>query len=395
MSKKRIMIIAASKLPIPAYKGGATETLITNLLNDKLIVDNDNYSIDVYSHCEGEKIDGKNVNYYFKKENKIEKIVFYFFWFIRQCSRKKLPIPDFFPLRIAMSTELNNYDIIILEGNKDQVCCLRRIYKGKIGLHIHTVMTLTNEIFGAKSVIKKCDFLIANSDYTKKVLSSINPYEANKIITIKNCIKISDISSCNTKMRDKFREVNKINDEFVFVYCGRLEPGKGVLELIKALKISKSKSKLLIIGSSWFSSNKKTKYVDDLMREAKELGNQIQFTGYVDHKNIGEYYKIADVAIMPSIYQEAAGLVALEAQAAGLPIIISNVGGISEFVHPPSSLKINIDDNFINSLANMINEISLNKDLYNYEKKLSQQYINRFNIDEYSKKFIDVFNRFS
>ena len=42
MSKKRIMIIAASKLPIPAYKGGATETLITNLLNDKLIVDNDN-----------------------------------------------------------------------------------------------------------------------------------------------------------------------------------------------------------------------------------------------------------------------------------------------------------------------------------------------------------------
>ncbi|MFQ7664763.1 MAG: glycosyltransferase family 4 protein [Thomasclavelia ramosa] len=175
----------------------------------------------------------------------------------------------------------------------------------------------------------------------------------------------------------------------------RLEPGKGVLELIKALKISKSKSKLLIIGSSWFSSNKKTKYVDDLMREAKELGNQIQFTGYVDHKNIGEYYKIADVAIMPSIYQEAAGLVALEAQAAGLPIIISNVGGISEFVHPQSSLKINIDDNFINSLANMINEISLNKDLYNYEKKLSQQYINRFNIDEYSKKFIDVFNRFS
>ena len=105
--------------------------------------------------------------------------------------------------------------------------------------------------------------------------------------------------------------------------------------------------------------------------------------------------EIADVAIMPSIYQEAAGLVALEAQAAGLPIIISNVGGISEFVHPQSSLKINIDDNFINSLANMINEISLNKDLYNYEKKLSQQYINRFNIDEYSKKFIDVFNRFS
>lgn len=393
--KMKIMIIAASNLPIPAFRGGATETIVSDLLNNHIISNNETILIDVFSNCSGTIIKKKNMNFYFYEKTTFDRIEFFFYWFIRQISLRKLPIPNNFPRAINKIVDLNSYDIIILEGNKDQVKSLRFYYQGIIILHIHTVMTLSENVYGAKKIYEMCDYLIGNSEYTSKILKRLgNRYNSNKVITLKNCIDLESLMKSDKLYRREFRKKNNIPyEKKVFVYCGRLEAGKGVLELIQAFKKSCIDSKLIIIGSNWFCQNKKTQYIKKLEQESEDIKDRIIFTGFINHNEIGKYYRVADIAIMPSLYEEAAGLVALEAQACGLPIIISNIGGIPEFVSNKSNLIIDVDHKFVEKLSNKIKQIYYDDTLYYNEKKISNEFIKNYNMDDYANRFLNIINK--
>lgn len=61
------------------------------------------------------------------------------------------------------------------------------------------------------------------------------------------------------------------------------------------------------------------------------LGNKVYFTGYLNSKQVQKMYKCADIAVFPSTY-EPFGIVALEAMLAGIPTVVSDVGGLNEIV---------------------------------------------------------------
>lgn len=73
--------------------------------------------------------------------------------------------------------------------------------------------------------------------------------------------------------------------------------------------------------------------MDELRAEASNLGlnDKIYFTGYLNSKQVQKMYKCADVAVFPSTY-EPFGIVALEAMLAGVPTVVSDVGGLDEIV---------------------------------------------------------------
>lgn len=73
--------------------------------------------------------------------------------------------------------------------------------------------------------------------------------------------------------------------------------------------------------------------IDELKAEAEALGvsNKVYFTGYLNSKQVQKMYKCADVAVFPSTY-EPFGIVALEAMLAGVPTVVSDVGGLNEIV---------------------------------------------------------------
>ena len=387
----RIMIIAASDLPIPAYKGGATETLITDLLEREEIKSNSSLAIDVFSHCSGERFSDGNVTYYFYKKRLWEKIYFFVMRIIRICLLKKIYIPDVFPMILAKDINLKEYDLVILEGCMQQVLTTRTVYKGKLALHIHTVMTLTKNTPGAVKIVNKCDYLIANSEFAKRTMELIESNVKGKVLLWKNCIKTELFQSDFEKMRNGFRKEHNLTVlDFLYIYCGRLEPGKGVLELIEAFKKADVRGKLLIVGASWFSSDKKTSYVKKLEEAAGDLKDRIIFTGYVKHENIAQYYHFSDVAIMPSIYKESAGLVAIEAQASGIPVIISDIGGIPEFVHSESGLKVKPDEFFVENLASLMKKLQDDKSFYLHEKALAVSNSREYGMDRYCREFFDI-----
>ena len=73
--------------------------------------------------------------------------------------------------------------------------------------------------------------------------------------------------------------------------------------------------------------------LDELKQETRNLGieNKVYFAGYCDSKKVQKMYKCADIAVFPSTY-EPFGIVALEAMLAGVPTVVSDVGGLNEIV---------------------------------------------------------------
>jgi glycogen(starch) synthase len=112
------------------------------------------------------------------------------------------------------------------------------------------------------------------------------------------------------------------------LYFGRLEYEKGVHDIIAALpRIRRTHpgTRLTIAGDG-------TQY-DWLLEEVRKhkVTKAVNFVGRVDHLGLLELLHRVDAAVLPSHY-EPFGIVALEAAAAGTPLVTSNVGGLGEAV---------------------------------------------------------------
>ncbi|MBR0535938.1 MAG: glycosyltransferase family 4 protein [Clostridia bacterium] len=350
----KIMIIAAAGLPIPAYKGGATETLVTELL--KNIKNEDDLQIDVFSSCkkEADYTDGEgNIKYFYIQQNLFDKLYTQFFRALRLLFLKKINIPCAFARKLSKSIDLSKYDTIILEGNKNQVNVIRKNYKGKIVLHIHTAMTFTKNTPFAKQILSNCSFALGNSSYTASVIKEIDEAQSEKVIAYPNCIDTALFREGATESaRAEIRRKYGISqDEYVYIYCGRVEPRKGVKELLQAFMQNGCNGRLMIVGASWFSSQTKTEYIQELEKISEPIRDKVIFTGYIPHNELPAYYAAADMCVVPSVCEEAACLVVLEAQASNTPVIASDKGGIPEFIYEGFSTTVRCDESFVSNLA--------------------------------------------
>lgn len=114
-------------------------------------------------------------------------------------------------------------------------------------------------------------------------------------------------------------------DDFVFIFVGRLEEDKGIYELISAFRgLKEKKSKLLLVGDGPCR-----KHIEGFL--SRTNNSRIILVGRVPHKLIPKYYCVADALVLPSL-NEGVPNVVLEALAMELPVVASDVGGVSEFV---------------------------------------------------------------
>ena len=124
----------------------------------------------------------------------------------------------------------------------------------------------------------------------------------------------------------------------VVLYCGRLEPLKGADTLIDAVAALTERSEfddvtVLVLGDDSGDALLAGGERSRLERRAAGSGiaDRIRFLGAVRHDRIGDYYALAEVCVVPS-RTESFGLVALEAQSLGTPVVAAAVGGLTEIV---------------------------------------------------------------
>lgn len=155
------------------------------------------------------------------------------------------------------------------------------------------------------------------------------------------------------------KEFNIKKDETVLFYVGRLEPMKGVDNLVSAMPIVLKEhpdTKLIILGRGTLEDKIKS------MRQELRIEDKIILdTRFVDDEAKIHYYAIADCCIFPSLY-EPFGIVALEAMAMEKPLVVGAHGtsGLRESVIVPPSANatgMHIDPNRPDDIAWGINTV--------------------------------------
>ncbi|HYB68148.1 MAG TPA: glycosyltransferase family 4 protein [Candidatus Acidoferrales bacterium] len=134
----------------------------------------------------------------------------------------------------------------------------------------------------------------------------------------------------------EFRKRFALPEEKIVLYVGRLVYEKGVQTLVNAIPkiLSRVNAKFVVVGDGGMK--------DHLMRQVANmrLSHRIMFTGFLDEESLRKLYQIADVCVVPSLY-EPFGITALEAMAAKTPLVVSNTGGLSEIVeHDKTGTKV-------------------------------------------------------
>lgn len=355
----KIAILTCGILPIPAVQGGAVENLIDFYLeynHEKKLHD-----ITVYSpwnpKVETHPALCSDVNHYFFIDvtSLKARIARRLYGFLHHHEYYNHYIEFYFE---KIYTHLKNldYDCILLENCPGYAYKLSQRGYHNIILHLHNELLHSNsryhdEIFNSLSKI------LTVSDYIKGRVSTIQP--SNKIQTIHNGIDLKQFS------RKKNLDVNRkalgfSEEDFVMVYSGRINNEKGVSELIDAMLSLKDfhKIKLMIIGGSFFgNTNEEDEFILSLKEKAKRIEDRIVFTGFIPYEIMPDYLQIADIAVIPSTWNDPFPTTELEAQAMGLPIITTRRGGIPEEVSEENAILLETDKYFIENLASSILEL--------------------------------------
>lgn len=131
--------------------------------------------------------------------------------------------------------------------------------------------------------------------------------------------------------------LRRSSDEFVLVMAGRIQPLKGIdiaINAVDALQDDprlKGRVRLVILGGPSGPHGECEMQTLEKLASGSRAQGSIEFHEPLPQKELVEYYRAADLVLVPS-RSESFGLVALEAQAVGTPVVASNAGGLPEAV---------------------------------------------------------------
>lgn len=207
--------------------------------------------------------------------------------------------------------------------------------------------------------------IVANSTWMLKAAKSAKLFE--------NAASISmvhfgvDTETFIPRSQDSARDILNIPpDKFVICFGGAdlNDKNKGILDLLDALaKLSSEKREnilLLLFGGGW--------------PEVDTFPTQVISVGYVSNANLlSVVYSSSDILAFPSRF-ESFGLTALEAMSCGLPVVASNVGGITDFVVDGETgllVSPGNSDQLANAIAKLVDNESLRSQIGKNGRKLA------------------------
>lgn len=362
----KIAILTSGILPVPAVQGGAVENLIDFYLefNDKHQL----HDITVYSisqpDIKGNTAKPSEVNHYryIQLNGLWAKVKRYLYQKRHQNDYYHHCIEYFFE-QAYKTLKKKHYDLIIVENRPGYAVKLKERSKTPCILHLHNDFLCT-ETHKAKAIYDGYNRIICVSDYITKRVHDVSPTTQGKCMTVYNAIDLARFENALPVLK---KDVGFSHDDFIIVYSGRLTEEKGILQLIQAIKQMRmiSNLKLLIIGATAYGKDKyPTKFIKRLEEESELIKDKVVFTGFVKYDQLPSYLKMADIAVVPSMWEEPFGLTVVEAMAAGLPLITTRSGGIPEICKGVATI---VDrDNIVDNLASAI------LDLYHNPKKRKQ-----------------------
>ena len=204
-------------------------------------------------------------------------------------------------------------------------------YNGQSAIKIHY-----------NSVMARGDAVIANSEFTASRIVVLHPFAQERVRVIQRGTDLRRFSAASVtpeRVRRLREEWGVEPDERIVLLPGRLTAWKGQRVLIEAARLLHAKGlhdvKFIMVGDD----QGRDAYVEELKSRIAEAGLEgvAKIAGHCADMPAG--FLAASVVTVPSTEPEAFGRVAVEAQAMGTPVVVSNLGAVGETVLTPPQVE--------------------------------------------------------
>jgi len=180
-----------------------------------------------------------------------------------------------------------------------------------------------------KKLMKRSDALIAVSKYTVDELTELYGIEEKKIHVIYNGVDINKFKPRPDRAKLR-REFGLEEEKKIVLFVGRLYHRKGLEILLRSIPPVLQEFSDVKFAISGTGFKKKEESLRNLAKKL-EIEDYVTFLGYVPDEKLPDLYAASDIFVLPAIYENFPFAI-LEAQATGLPVISTKVGGIPEFL---------------------------------------------------------------
>ena len=356
---KRIAFVFPPLLPMPAVRGGATETLIQRLIDDNEVRGDCQFDIFCLYDQEAETVSRKyqNTRFFYIKESDSLYERMAFLWFRLRRKLSKTYVPERYIKKVAAILKREAYDAVIVESSLRFVPYLKKQTAAPVLLHLHFDAVASGQQ-ALDSALRLCDGVVCVSHFIEKTIRDYSSDIRTYVLPNVTDTLRFDAAQYAPQAKELKARMGLGNDPVV-LYSGRLAQVKGVLELVRAYRLALEQVpqlKLVLAGSAGYGETTRDEYYDALIEEIGDLKDKSVFlTGYISHDQMPIYYAMADVAVLPTTeVDEAAPLSVLEAQASGCYFVGSDSGAIGELLCPDYGVVVSRDQGYVENMAQQL-----------------------------------------
>ena len=215
----------------------------------------------------------------------------------------------------------NNYKIVHVHTYSIGFFCLKTAKKCGVPVriaHSHSNEATRDNKYLFKLILQRLYTIYATDLFACSYEAGKYLFKNKKFEIIKNAID-SKKFIYNEEIRKKMRRKLNIENSFVIGHVGRFRPEKNhkfLINIFKKIKENKSNAKLLLIGNGDLEN--------EIKLQVKNLGLEEDVIFLKNRSDVNDLYQAMDIVIFPSLY-EGLGIVTIEVQASGTPIICSDV----------------------------------------------------------------------
>lgn len=399
-----IAIVTSGYQPVPAALGGGVEALI-----DHLIDRNEVYGavqLTVFSTYHEKSVQMaerfQKTRFIFIKPPVIVRICDRLIYFLAKRILKKEKHMSYryivqrlhYLAKVGKSLHQNDYDKVILENHATLFLTLKKFdnaqkYAGRYYYHLHNEVTYD---YGCWALMLGCRKVLGVSAYINRSFQQfISGFPAERCTVLRNCADTSRFGGAKSKQDARaLRKLYGIApNQRVVLFTGRLNKEKGIKELLVAFKKADlPRTTLVIAGGYFYASGMVSDYEWELQQIAAPMKTRIVFTGFIDYQLMPAVYAMADVAVIPSMWEDPAPLTVIESMASGLPLITTVSGGIPEYAGSDAAILLTREDSIVDRLAEALRKVLLDDTRRAQMAAASRKTAERLNTDQYYADFM-------
>ena len=249
---------------------------------------------------------------------------------------------------------------------------------------------------GEEQVVSASSALIANTAAESASLVSLYDACPDKVFVVPPGVDLSTYK-LNGGKKSSRKKLNIREDALMLAFVGRIQPHKGpevliraVAEMLKHTPVLRAKLKTVIMGGASGNGSQEPERLKALT-QFLGVDDVIEFIPPVPRDELSDWYRASDLVCVPS-YSESFGLVALEAQACGTPVVATAVGGLRTAVADGISGSL-VDGHDPRAWSAVISRILLEPERRLLLSMGAVEHASHFGWDVTARGLLDVYDR--